>query len=275
MKKQIVLIAITFILLNVNSQNTDNFCDPELKSKIDDISKMGGTFLKEFLIPSQELKWDAKTKKFSQSFTVVLSKNNVYRFYLLSSSKIPCETMLSLPDDNGRQLKVIKQKSGDPVAFEDVEIKTTYPYEVNVSFANSKKGCAMVLVSFMSTKPEPIVNNRPIIMKTDTSIAPLDYVIVEENAKFNGGDLNEFRNWVASNFKVDTTLTKGVQGKIFIQFVVNTSGKVERAKIIRSCGVYQLDQQAILLLQSSPLWSPAKQRGKFVNQQFTLPILIK
>jgi TonB family protein len=263
MKKLIVLISVAFIILNANAQNTDNFCDPELKSKIDNISKIGGVNLKEFLISND------KAGEFHQKFTMLLSRGNIYRFYLLSSSKIPCETILSLFGESNvlEPLKVIKQKSNDPVAFEDVEIIRTGPYNIDVTFKDNTKGCAMVMLNFISTKSSNIQND-----KVDTSIV---YNEVEVNAKFNGGDLNQFRNYIAQNFKVDTALTKGVTGKIFILFVVNTEGKVERAKILRSCGVPQFDKQAFKVVMASPRWLPALIKATAVKQAFVLPILIK
>jgi TonB family protein len=99
------------------------------------------------------------------------------------------------------------------------------------------------------------------------------FIIVEDMPKFQGGDQNAFRKWIQENLHYpDSAVAKGISGKVFVQFVVNSRGQVANTKIIRSVDPY-LDNEALRVINSSPPWEPGKQRGKPVSVQFTFPII--
>jgi protein TonB len=101
------------------------------------------------------------------------------------------------------------------------------------------------------------------------------FVIVEDNAQFNKGDIQDFRTWVNNNLKYpEAALKEKIEGKVIVQFVVDKTGKVGYVKVLRSLEE-SLDKEAIRVIKSSPLWTPAKQGGKVVNQQFLIPVLFK
>jgi TonB family protein len=61
------------------------------------------------------------------------------------------------------------------------------------------------------------------------------------------------------------------QGKVFVNFVVNSNGKVDRAKVVRSIDP-DLDAEAIRVVNSLPDWTPGRQRGEAVDVSYTIPI---
>ena len=68
--------------------------------------------------------------------------------------------------------------------------------------------------------------------------------------------------------------TDKVQGKVFVSFVVNSSGKVENTKVVR--GVHPaLDAEAMRVISLMPDWKPGKQRGQAVSVEYTIPIEFK
>ncbi|MCX7987393.1 MAG: energy transducer TonB [Bacteroidales bacterium] len=99
------------------------------------------------------------------------------------------------------------------------------------------------------------------------------FVVVEENATFQGGDINSFRIWVQQNIVYPTAAAEaGISGKVIVQFAVNSRGQVVDVKVLR--GVHpELDKEAVRCILSSPRWSPGKQGGKAVKQQFVIPIV--
>jgi len=101
------------------------------------------------------------------------------------------------------------------------------------------------------------------------------FIIVEENAGFQGGDVNTFRIWVQQNMVYPTAAAEaGIAGKVIVQFAVNSKGIVCDAKVLR--GVHpELDKEAIRCIMSSPHWIPGKQGGKAVKQQFVIPIIFQ
>ena len=99
------------------------------------------------------------------------------------------------------------------------------------------------------------------------------FIIVEDMPKFQGGDQNTFRTWIQQNLKYpEIAAENGISGKVYVNFVVNKSGDVVDAKVVRGVDP-SLDQEALRVVRSSPKWTPGKQRGKPVKVQFTFPIV--
>lgn len=110
----------------------------------------------------------------------------------------------------------------------------------------------------------------PIEEEEDEEVA---FIIVEDMPKFQGGDQNTFRAWIQSNLKYpEIAAENGISGKVFVNFVVNKTGAVVDAKVVRGVDP-SLDQEALRVVRSSPKWTPGKQRGKPVKVQFTFPIV--
>jgi len=66
----------------------------------------------------------------------------------------------------------------------------------------------------------------------------------------------------------------GIQGKVYVEFVVNSKGKVTKVKIVRGIDP-ALDKAAIKVIKSLPAFSPGKQRGKPTRVRYTVPINFK
>ena len=98
------------------------------------------------------------------------------------------------------------------------------------------------------------------------------FYIVEEMPEFQGGELQEFKNWVQSNVKYPSIAAQnGIHGTVYANFVVDKSGAVISVKIIRGVDPC-LDNEVIRVLESAPLWTPGKQRGQNVKVAMSLPI---
>jgi len=99
------------------------------------------------------------------------------------------------------------------------------------------------------------------------------FYVVEEMPTFNGGDpAPEFRKYIAQNLRYPQVAAKnGIDGRVIVQFMVNSTGQVEDAVVVRSVDP-ALDKEALRVVMSSSDWTPGKQRGKAVNVLFTFPI---
>lgn len=63
----------------------------------------------------------------------------------------------------------------------------------------------------------------------------------------------------------------GIQGKVYVNFVIEKNGRVSSVTIAR--GVDKLiDDEAIRIIRKLPKLSPAKMNGKAVRMQYTVPI---
>jgi len=66
----------------------------------------------------------------------------------------------------------------------------------------------------------------------------------------------------------------GIEGKVFVEFVIEKDGSITDVKAIKGIGA-GCDEEAVRILQSAPNWKPGKQRGKPVRQKMVLPISFK
>ena len=113
-----------------------------------------------------------------------------------------------------------------------------------------------------------VVNEQKQSIKSDEQV----FIVVEQQASFQGGSVNEFRDWVTKNLKYpDLAVKNKISGKVYVQFSISTKGDVVDVKVIRSADL-SLDNEAIRVVSSSPKWEPAMQSGSKVKQQFTIPI---
>jgi protein TonB len=97
------------------------------------------------------------------------------------------------------------------------------------------------------------------------------FFIVEEMPMFPGGDL-ALRKFIAQAIKYPVIAQEnGIQGKVFVNFVVNKDGTVTGAKIARGVDT-SLDKEALRVVNSLPNWKPGKQGGKPVRVSYTVPI---
>ena len=103
-----------------------------------------------------------------------------------------------------------------------------------------------------------------------------DHIVVQIMPKFNGGKPSvEFLKYIAGKLKYPAEAVENrVSGKVFVKFVVNSEGYIERAEVLK--GVHPvLDQEALRVINSSPRWEPGFQQGRYVNVIFTFPIRFK
>lgn len=92
--------------------------------------------------------------------------------------------------------------------------------------------------------------------------------------EFPGG-MQELFSYMGASVKYpESAKVDGVEGKVFVQFVVDTKGKITETKVLR--GVSEvLDAEALRVVSEMPDWTPGKQDGKAVNVEMVLPIAYK
>ena len=97
------------------------------------------------------------------------------------------------------------------------------------------------------------------------------FTVVEEQSSFPGG-MEALSKYLSETLVYPPKAKeKGIQGKVFITFVIEKDGSISNARIIRDIGG-GCGEEALRVVKSMPKWKPAKQRGKTVRQQFNLPV---
>jgi protein TonB len=97
------------------------------------------------------------------------------------------------------------------------------------------------------------------------------FFIVEDMPEFPGGEM-ALRSYIANAIKYPVIAQEnGIQGKVYVTFVVGKDGKVTNATIARGVDP-SIDKEALRVVNTLPAWKPGKQRGKPVNVSYTVPI---
>lgn len=122
---------------------------------------------------------------------------------------------------------------------------------------------------------ETLVDVAPIVIETkqeeekeeDTQV----FIIVEEMPEFPGGEA-ALRAFIAKSINYPVIAQEnGIQGKVYVTFVVDKDGGISEAKVARGVDP-SLDKEALRVVNMLPKWKPGKQRGKPVRVSYTVPI---
>lgn len=100
------------------------------------------------------------------------------------------------------------------------------------------------------------------------------FSVVEESAAPKGG-YPAFYKYIFDKMKYPAQARRmGIEGKVFVEFVVNRDGSIVDVRAIKGIGA-GCDEEAVRVVQSAPSWTPGKQRGKPVRQKMVIPITFK
>jgi len=98
--------------------------------------------------------------------------------------------------------------------------------------------------------------------------------IVEQQAEFKGG-MQKFYEYVGKKMKYPSQARRmGIEGKVFVQFVVERDGSITDVQAIRGIGA-GCDEEAMKVIRESPKWNPGKQRGRAVRVRRVIPITFR
>lgn len=97
------------------------------------------------------------------------------------------------------------------------------------------------------------------------------FMVVESMPAFPGGEPALYK-YLAENIKYPQMAKEsGIQGRVFVTFVVERDGSVTDVRVLRGIGG-GCDEEAIRVVKNMPKWTPGKQRGKSVRVQYNLPV---
>jgi TonB family protein len=97
------------------------------------------------------------------------------------------------------------------------------------------------------------------------------YEQVDQMPEYPGGQ-SELMKFISSSVRYPKlAMENGIQGKVFVGFVVGRDGSVKDVQIKRGADKL-LDAEALRVISSFPKWTPGKEKGKKVAVQYTIPI---
>lgn len=105
---------------------------------------------------------------------------------------------------------------------------------------------------------------------------PVAFQLVDVKPTFRGGDANEFSKYVNTSLVYPAVAKKkGIQGRVILQFVINTDGSLTDIKVLRGCDPL-LDAEAVRVVQNSPSdWTPGEYKGRMVPVSYVFPVIFQ
>lgn len=100
---------------------------------------------------------------------------------------------------------------------------------------------------------------------------PEIFTFVEQNPEFPGGAaaMNEY---LQTNIQYPEIARRaGIEGPVFVQFVVDEAGRISQAQVVRSIGG-GCDEEALRVVNAMPAWRPGKQNGQPVKVRYTVQV---
>ncbi len=111
----------------------------------------------------------------------------------------------------------------------------------------------------------------PAVAEEEAESEDVPFTVVEVSPGFPGGEEARLK-YLRDNLDYPVIAREsGIQGTIYVTFVVERDGSITDVKVMRGIGG-GCDEEAIRVVQKMPKWAPGQQRGKPVRVQFMMPI---
>ncbi len=141
------------------------------------------------------------------------------------------------------------------------------------------------VIEITDTEPEPTEAEEPNQPEDDPDDSNADqffsepeevddtttFIVVQEDPVFPGGEA-KLKAFLASIPYPPDARRVGLEGIVYVRFVVSKTGKVIRVEVLKGAHKW-LDEAAVQhIANKMPDWIPGKQRGKPVNVAIAVPI---
>jgi protein TonB len=97
------------------------------------------------------------------------------------------------------------------------------------------------------------------------------YQKVEQMPEYPGGEQALMNDLISAIKYPEEARKNGIQGKVYVSFVIDEQGKVTNAKIERGVEP-SLDKESLRVVNELKAWIPGKEKGKVVKVAYTIPI---
>lgn len=184
------------------------------------------------------------------------------------------KSIITIKSEDGKANVVTVSKELPLTILDGVEISSSYDVDANTiasvtvlkgekaTAEYGEKGKNGVIIMTSKDKAEPQSGETP-------------FVLADVMPQFEGGDVDKFRNWVATQLSYPAEArANGIQGTVVVKLVVEQDGSVSNVRVLRGIDK-QVDEEAVRAVMSSPKWTPGTNKGKLVRVTYTLPIMFR
>lgn len=111
----------------------------------------------------------------------------------------------------------------------------------------------------------------PVFVQEEEIEEDVIFTVVEDQPSFPGGEEARIK-YLTDNLRYPQMAREaGIQGTVFVTFVVERDGSVTDVRVLRGIGG-GCDEEAVRVVRNMPRWQPGRQRGQPVRVQFNMPI---
>ena len=223
---------------------------------------------------------------FNTSINEFKSDNNNATIQMVKGIQELQEVVVSYPNEN-QSIKPTPYYVVDGVPSDEETLKGLDPERIAsvnvlkgeqaISAYGEKGGNGVVLITTKkgNATEDNSGKNKNIIIKQGVKIELSDkegvFTVVEQLPSFPGGE-NERVKFLSNNLKVPSEgLKEGLEGTVYVTFVVKEDGSIKDVKILRGLGK-TYDEEVLRVVNLMPAWLPGVQRGKAVAVQFNMPV---
>jgi len=187
-------------------------------------------------------------------------------YYLGDTCKFCSDLNMAYRFGDTTAAKLFKENCGASKIVYDIpeSIKSAYQLAEYIEITYHKCDDDSTAILFFKDKGQT--------MSEDISSSYADvYTIVEVMPEFPGGE-NERNRFLAQNIIYPNLAAEnGIEGTVYVSFVVDKAGDIRNVKILRGIGG-GCDEEAVRVVKRMPKWKPGTQNGKPVNVLFNMPI---
>lgn len=151
--------------------------------------------------------------------------------------------------------------------------KPPQPKPVNIIEKDDDEPIEDIVIDLDTELPESV---EDIIIEPDLPVETIEEAIdfAEVMPEFPGGNA-AFYQFVNSHIDYPSKARRmGVQGKVYVQFIVDKDGSVTDVKVVKGIGS-GCDEEAERVLKLSPKFKPGKQGSRPARVRMILPIVFK
>ncbi|QHT69112.1 TonB family protein [Rhodocytophaga rosea] len=164
-------------------------------------------------------------------------------------------------------MPIIENKIPEPPKVVAPEIKEVKE-DIKEELINLETETSLEAVVDPPVPPTPIA---PVIEDEETT----EILLIAETQPAPVGGYEAFYKYIGKNIKYpDQARRLGVEGKVFVQFVVDKDGGITDVQVLKGIGS-GCDEESIRVLNNAPKWTPGKQRGRPVRVRMSVPIIFK
>lgn len=115
------------------------------------------------------------------------------------------------------------------------------------------------------------------VLKETPAEEPLEEEVLlfaDQMPEFPGGEL-ALRRFIAAAVRYPLVAQEnGVEGTVFLSFVIDEEGRVTQIVVMRGVDP-SLDKEAVRVVENMPRWKPGRQAGRAVKVQYRIPIVFQ